>query len=93
MPHRANEELSLDSEGGFASILGFLGLDHHPGPGRFFGKQRIESSWIRDPNRPDDDDWEGWDPVRRRRFVELTAPVMVRAGYGPERALRSWAGA
>ncbi|MFP5256352.1 MAG: sulfotransferase family protein [Acidimicrobiia bacterium] len=86
-----NEALSKDPATGFAAILEFLGLDPHPGPASFFGKQRINSSWVRDPVRPDDDDWEGWDPRHRKTFLERAGTTMVRAGYGPRSTLDEWA--
>jgi hypothetical protein len=87
-----NEALSEDPATGFAAVLEFLGVRTHPGPGNFFGKQRINSSWVRDPTRPDDDDWAGWDRQRRRKFLKAAGPTMVRAGYGPEESLEAWAG-
>jgi hypothetical protein len=86
-----NEPLSADPATGFAAILEFLGVPHHPGPGNFFGKQRINSSWVRDPTRPEDDDWTGWSRKRRQEFVKVAGGTMTRAGYGTEAALQEWA--
>jgi len=87
----SNEALSEEPDEGFASILEHLGLEHHPGPGRFFGKQRINSSWVRDPSRPDDDDWTGWSHKRRKEFVKAAGATMARAGYGTTAELEEWA--
>jgi len=86
-----NEQLSADPVQGFEAIHDFLGIRHHPGSANYFGKQRLNSSWVRDPSRPDDDDWTGWDRKRRGQFVELAGATMVRAGYGPMDGLRAWA--
>lgn len=86
-----NEALSDDPAPGFEAILEFLGLEPHPGPASFFGKQRINSSWVRDPSRPDDDDWHGWDRRRRETFLDRAGSTMVRAGYGPRTSLDDWA--
>ncbi len=85
-----NEDLAADPDTGFAQILEFLGARHHPGPGNFFGKQRINSSWVDDPSRPADDDCDDWDRRRRRRFVDIAGDTMVRAGYGGRSSLQDW---
>lgn len=88
-----NEELSADPVAGFERIHDFLNLRHHPGSAKFFGKQRINSSWVRDPSRPGDDDWEGWDRKLRKVFVKQAGQTMVRAGYESADSLNEWASA
>jgi Sulfotransferase family len=86
-----NEDLSADPQGGFATIAGFLGLEPHPGPANFFGKKRINSSWVKEPVRPSDDDWSEWTRSQRREFVAIAGETMGRAGYGAGEALTEWA--
>jgi hypothetical protein len=85
-----NEDLAADPQGGFAAIAGFLLLDPHPGPATFFGKQRINSSWVNDPERPSDDDWSGWTRSRRKEFVAVAGATMARAGYADGQLLGEW---
>lgn len=85
-----NEKVSADPHEQFATILEFLDLRHHPGPGNFFEKKRIGSSFKLDPTRPDDDDWSAWDKKRRKEFVAVAAPTMARAGYGDHDAMKAW---
>jgi hypothetical protein len=85
-----NEELAADPEPGFATITGFLGLEPHPGPAKFFAKQRINSSWGKETVRPSDDDWSGWTRSRRKEFVAVAGDTMSRAGYGDGDLLREW---
>ena len=85
-----NERLAADPVEGFAAILDFLDAAPHPGPANFFGKKRINSSWVRDPTRPADDDWDGWDREWRRTFVRTAGSTMARAGYGTAASLEDW---
>ena len=87
----SNEGLSAEPDKGFLAIHDFLDLDPHPGSARFFSRQRINSSWKRDPTRPEDDDWEGWDRTRRLEFVDLAGATMIRAGLDTADALGNWA--
>jgi hypothetical protein len=88
-----NERVSADPVTSFEAIHGFLGLRPHPGSANFFGKKRINSSWMRDPSRPEDDDWEGWDRRKRKLFVDVAGATMARAGYGTTADLKRWADA
>jgi len=88
-----NEQIAADPVASFELIQSFLDLRRHPGPANFFGKHRINSSWVKDPTRPDDDDWDAWDRGRRREFVELAGPTMERACYGTGPDLARWADA
>jgi hypothetical protein len=85
-----NEELSVTGPSAFDPILEFLGLRHHPGPGNFFAKKRIGSSFQRDPSRPADDDWSDWLRRERRVFAEVAGRTWMRAGYGSSSDLESW---
>jgi hypothetical protein len=85
-----NEDLSADPQGGFATIVGFLDLEPHPGPASFFGKKRINSSWDKEPVRPGDDDWSEWTRSRRKEFMAIAGDTMTRAGYGDTEALGVW---
>ena len=46
---------------------------------------------MRDPTRPDDDDWTGWSHKRRKEFVKAAGATMARAGYGSSAELEEWA--
>jgi hypothetical protein len=85
-----NEELSADPGKGFTAILHFLGLEPHPGPATFFGKERINSSWAKEIVRPSDDDWSGWTRSRRKEFVALAGATMTRAGYADPQFAGDW---
>jgi hypothetical protein len=85
-----NEELAEDPEPGFAAIASFLGLEPHPAPAKFFAKQRVNSSWGKEPVRPHDDDWSGWNRSRRKEFVAIAGHTMNRAGYGDRQLLGDW---
>ena len=86
-----NEDLSANAPSAFATIAEFLGVEPHPGPPAFFDKRRINSSWLNEGERPDDDDFSEWTGSRRKRFVSVAGATMARAGYGDADALRSWA--
>jgi Sulfotransferase family len=85
-----NEKLAAGGPECFDPILEFLELRHHPGPGNFFSKKRIGSSFKLDPTRPDDDDWSAWDKKRRKIFASVAAQSWVRAGYGELADLEAW---
>jgi Sulfotransferase family len=86
-----NEELSADPERGFATIANFVGVEPHPEPATFFGKQRINSSWSKEGGRPSDEDWSEWTRSRRKEFLAIAGDTMRRAGYGEGERLREWA--
>jgi Sulfotransferase family len=86
-----NEDLSADPQGRFAAIVGFLGLEPHPGPANLFGRKRINSSWVKEPVRPSDDDWSEWTRSRRKEFMAIAGDTMIRAGYGDGDVLGAWA--
>ncbi|MEQ8841475.1 MAG: sulfotransferase [Acidimicrobiales bacterium] len=86
-----NEKLAAGGPEAFDPVLEFLDLRHHPGPGNFFSKKRIGSSFKLDPTRPEDDDWSDWDKKRRKQFASVAAGTWARAGYGAIADLQAWA--
>jgi hypothetical protein len=86
-----NEDLSADPVNGFATIASWLRIESHPGPATFFGKQRINSSWAKEPVRPSDDDWSDWTRSHRKEFVSVAGATMGRAGYANRDLLADWA--
>jgi hypothetical protein len=86
----SNEELAAHSSEGFARIGEFLKLEPHPGPANFFARQRINSSFVDDPQRPGDHDWSSWPTKQREQFLALAGATMARAGYGDLGSLREW---
>jgi sulfotransferase family protein len=86
-----NEKISEDPAERFAEIIEFLDLSEHPGPGNFWAKRRIGSSFQRDMSRPDDDDWSEWNRSSRKKFVNVAGQTWERAGYGSIADLEVWA--
>ena len=86
-----NEELTRDPQRGFEDIFDRLGLDHHPGPARWFESARINSSFADREVRPPDR-WDDWPLGMRRVFASEAGRTLVETGYADPDELARWAG-
>jgi hypothetical protein len=85
-----HEDLSADPHAVFGRILDFLGAAAHDGPAGFIAGSRINSSFQRDPSRPDDAEWTDWGAEQREIFADVAGPALLRAGYGSAEELERW---
>ena len=85
-----HEELAADPRGTFTRILEFLRVAPDERPAAFIAGSRINSSFQRDPSRPDDAEWSDWDAEQRETFAEIAGPTLLRAGYGSAEDLERW---
>lgn len=89
-----NEALAECPSTELAAIHGFLSLSDEPGPARFMGQARINSSFAGSGRRGEEaEPWQRWGRGRRATFVDEAGDVMVRHGLATGEELGDWVSA